>query len=471
MFTRPGSNSGIKRSLVLAGGGMRVAYQSGVIMALEEAGLEFFHVDGTSGGIFNTGMLASGLQPKSMAENWRTLKLTHFISGRKAKNYLKPLKMQGYADADNIRNKIFPHLGIDIRQIQSGAHANATFNVCNFSQKSIEAIPCAHAKENHLIAGVSLPIFMPALKIDNNWYSDAVWIKDANLMEAVKQGAEEIWLVWAIGNAPTYLSGAFYQYVHMIEMSANGGLLEEYKQIKMFDQLHPDRKATKLFVIKSPIPLPLDPDFFFNKVNARELINMGYKHAKEYLLNKNDNGENLDHTATSCLEPSKTLSFRGVYEGGLTLGTDKVPVQYFVYHRYSKFRDRQEIVESSSSIAIEGHLKETALFDHQISIEKENNIPYQVIKGSFLKNGETHTLTTKQKLSGPWEIIFGLGFKSISIQIIDQEGKVALEGTLYQSLSNRLKSWYFTSLTTVSGSGTGIKGKLNMFKDFVAYGI
>ena len=52
-----------KRSLILAGGGMRVAYQTGVLMALEESGIKFSHVDGTSGGIFNTGMLASGLEP------------------------------------------------------------------------------------------------------------------------------------------------------------------------------------------------------------------------------------------------------------------------------------------------------------------------------------------------------------------------------------------------------------------------
>ena len=40
-----------RRSLILAGGGMRVAYQAGVIRALGEAGLVFAHGDGTSGGI------------------------------------------------------------------------------------------------------------------------------------------------------------------------------------------------------------------------------------------------------------------------------------------------------------------------------------------------------------------------------------------------------------------------------------
>ena len=58
-----GDADGPRRSLVLAGGGIRVAYQAGVLVALEEAGLRFQHADGTSGGTFNLAMLLSGLTP------------------------------------------------------------------------------------------------------------------------------------------------------------------------------------------------------------------------------------------------------------------------------------------------------------------------------------------------------------------------------------------------------------------------
>src|SRR5690554_659194 len=194
-----------KRSLILAGGGMRVAYQAGVLIALEEAGIKFNHVDGTSGGIFNTAMLASGLEPKAIAQRWRSLKIKNFISGRKFRDYLKPFSMTGYADADNIRKKIFTHLGIDLPTIQANTFFNASFNVCNFSDKTVEAISNKEVVEDHLIAGVSLPLMMPALQIGGDWYTDAVWIKDAHLMEAVRQGSEELWLVWAIGNSPDYL--------------------------------------------------------------------------------------------------------------------------------------------------------------------------------------------------------------------------------------------------------------------------
>src|SRR5690606_5567241 len=112
---------------------------------------------------------------------------------------------------------VFPHLGIDVNAIRNN-QKNATFNVCNFSDKTVMAITNKAVTEDHLIAGVSLPIFMPALQIGEDWYTDAVWIKDANLLEGVRQQSQELWLVWAIGNSKAYLPGAFNQYVHMIEM-------------------------------------------------------------------------------------------------------------------------------------------------------------------------------------------------------------------------------------------------------------
>ena len=54
-----GGTGGPRRSLVLAGGGMRVAWQSGVVLALLEAGLTFAHGDGTSGGIFDLSAIFS----------------------------------------------------------------------------------------------------------------------------------------------------------------------------------------------------------------------------------------------------------------------------------------------------------------------------------------------------------------------------------------------------------------------------
>jgi predicted acylesterase/phospholipase RssA len=71
---------GPRRSLLLAGGGIRVAYQAGVLLALEQAGVRFQHADGTSGGIFNLAMLLSGVAPGAACERWRALDVRAFAS-------------------------------------------------------------------------------------------------------------------------------------------------------------------------------------------------------------------------------------------------------------------------------------------------------------------------------------------------------------------------------------------------------
>jgi hypothetical protein len=122
-------------------------------------------------------------------------------------------------------------------------------------------------------------MLMPPVERDGKRYVDSVWIKDANPSEAVRRGAEELWLVWCIGNVTTYRPGAFNQYVHMIEMSANGGLFEELAHLRA----ELGSELPKLHVIKPEYPLPLDPDFYLGRIDANALIAMGYRDAKRYL--------------------------------------------------------------------------------------------------------------------------------------------------------------------------------------------
>ena len=75
-----GDAGAARRSLVLAGGGMRVAYQAGVMAALDQAGLRFHHVDGSSGGTINLSMVLSGHPVADICERWRTLDPRHFAA-------------------------------------------------------------------------------------------------------------------------------------------------------------------------------------------------------------------------------------------------------------------------------------------------------------------------------------------------------------------------------------------------------
>src|ERR1041385_6285701 len=61
-----------KRSLMLAGGGLKIAFQAGVLQVwLDEAGIEFDHGDGVSAACFNLAMWAQGMTGTQIADHWR----------------------------------------------------------------------------------------------------------------------------------------------------------------------------------------------------------------------------------------------------------------------------------------------------------------------------------------------------------------------------------------------------------------
>ena len=321
------SYQGPRRSLLLAGGGMRLAYQAGVLLALEEEGLCFAHADGTSGGIFNLGMLLSGLAPAAMCQRWSTLQVRDFVSYLPLRQYLHPWRLPALASLAGLRDKVLPHLGTEPGRINQAVGMAGTFNVCNFSRKTAEAIPHQAVTLPHLLAGVSLPLLMPAVPIGPDWYTDSVWIKDANLGEAVRRGAEELWLVWAIGNSPTYRTGSFNQYVHMIEMSANGALFEELallqtlnERIRRGDSPYGQRQPVVLHVIRPRYPLPLDPELYFGRIDNATLVERGYADARQYLHERHPEGVALAPTCTQMLDQGTTLALRLSWRGAIEVG-------------------------------------------------------------------------------------------------------------------------------------------------------
>lgn len=305
---------------------MRVAYQAGVLRALLEEGLCFHHADGTSGGTINLAMLFSGLSVEEMCERWRTLQVKDFVSFLPLREYFKGLDVKAMGDADGIVRKVFPHLGIDPGRINAAIGMAGTFNVCNFTWKTNEAIPHDQVDLDLLVAGISLPIFMPAVLRGSSHYVDSVWIKDANLMEAVRRGAEELWLVWCIGNTPHYRDGPFYQYVHMIEISANGALFEEFDRIREINRriaagetVDGRTRPIVLHVIRPEYPLPLDPDFYLGRIDAATLIEMGYQDTCRYLATRAPTGLAFEPGVTAMTPSAVGITFRETMEGPFAL--------------------------------------------------------------------------------------------------------------------------------------------------------
>lgn len=320
---------------------MRVAWQAGVLCALEEAGLGFTHADGTSGGTINLAMLMSGHSPREMAERWRTLRVRDFSAPLPLRDYLRAPRVPGFGGSRGIRRSVFPHLGIDVRAIRAAGGIEASFNVCNHATKTNEAIAHRDVDLDALVAGISLPVLMPAVRRSGTPYTDSVWIKDANLTGAVKRGAEELWILWCIGNTPAYRDGPFPQYVHMIEQSANGVLFEELDRIGELNEAiaaghspHGQRRPIVVHVVKPQYSIPLDPDFFMGKIDAATLIAMGYSDAWRYLDSANhERGVALTPEATSMQEPGVRVSWREAHAGPLgraELATDIPDAQTFL---------------------------------------------------------------------------------------------------------------------------------------------
>jgi predicted acylesterase/phospholipase RssA len=316
-----------RRSLILAGGGMRVAYQAGVLRALHEDGLRFAHADGTSGGIFNLAMLLSGLSPVEMCERWGSLNVRDFGSLLPVEQYLRAPDLRALGDADGMVGEVFPHLGIDVEKIRAATGLAGTFNVCSYTHKTNVVIPHEQVDLDYLVAGTSLPLFLPPVRKGEELYLDSVWIQDANLMEAVRRGAEELWLVWCIGNTGEYRAGAFDQYVHMIELSANGALFAEFERIREIneriargDSPYAQRQAIRLHVIRPEYPLPLDPELFLGRIDTDTLVAMGYADAKRYLARRAEQGVPFEPAATRMRDGGLGLRFREAMTGGFALG-------------------------------------------------------------------------------------------------------------------------------------------------------
>jgi predicted patatin/cPLA2 family phospholipase len=325
-----GMDSNIRRGLVLAGGGMRVAYQAGAVKALYDEGLRFSFADATSGGTFNLAALLSGLTPDELCQRWRTLSPKRFVSFASFWDYLHVFNLPGLGTTKGFEKHVYPKLGVDLEKIRHATGIEAYFNVCRFDDKTVQSLPHDQLDLPRLIAAASLPIFMPAIQHQGHTWTDAVWIDDANLLNCVKRGAHQIWLIWCIGNSPVYKNGAFNQYVHMIEMSAAGALNRDLETIAEInariakgETVYGNDQPIEVFVVKPEIPIPLDPDYYFGRIDGATLIDMGYRDARRALSMMTPSP--LNEKATMMQKAETGISFRETMSGNVTLDPSATP--------------------------------------------------------------------------------------------------------------------------------------------------
>lgn len=210
-----------RRSLILAGGGLKVAFQAGVLQVwLDEARLEFDHADGASGGTFNLAMYCQGMTGLQIAENWRRMKPTRGISFN-IPAYLRLPFAESLLTLDAFRRNVFTSWRLDWDAIRASPR-EATFNVYNFSRHRLEVLTPERMNEDLLAACVSLPIWFPPVRVNGEAYIDPVYVTDANLEEAIRRGADELWVIWTVSEQGQWRGGFVANYFQIIESAANG---------------------------------------------------------------------------------------------------------------------------------------------------------------------------------------------------------------------------------------------------------
>ena len=220
-----------KRSLMLAGGGLKIAFQAGVLQVwLDEAGIEFDHADGVSAACFNLAMWAQGMSGRQIADNWRRLNPLRGIDVNWSALLRGPFG-ESIFELDAYRRKVFPSWGLDWEKIR-GSRREATFNVYDFSRQQLRPVTAPELTEDFLVATASLPLWFPPVRIDGNTYIDAVFNTASNLEEAIRRGADELWVIWTTSRRGEWKRGFVGNFFGIFEATTNDGYQRVLRRIE-----------------------------------------------------------------------------------------------------------------------------------------------------------------------------------------------------------------------------------------------
>src|SRR5918993_396885 len=221
-----------KRSLILAGGGIKVAHQAGVLQVwLDEAGLDFDHADGASGGNLNLAMWTQGMTGTQIADNWRRTRPLDGI-GFAWREWLKgPLFGGALMSLDRLKRNLLPAWGLDWDRIRA-SQREASFNVYDFTTHELVPVPPSEMDADMLMASISIPMWFKPHRRNGHILLDAVFLSDANIEEAIDRGADEIWVIWTVSEKSEWRTGFVGMYFDIIEIVANGNFRRVVKRIR-----------------------------------------------------------------------------------------------------------------------------------------------------------------------------------------------------------------------------------------------
>lgn len=279
------SNGRPRRALIFAGGGIKVAFQAGVLQVwLDEAGLEFDLADAASGGCFNQVMWCQGMSGTEIAENWRNLDPKAGVDFNWSQ-FPKLFYAESISELDAYRENVFPAWGLDWDKIRASKR-EATFNVYNFTHHRLEVITPDRMTEDLLVASVSLPMWFPPVHINGEVYIDSVFSTDANLEEAIRRGADELWVIWTVSRQGIWRDGFVANYFQVIETAANGRYNEVRRRIdesnRALEEGRHSEFGRRIEVKEIAGEVPLHYLVNFSRDRSAEAVNRGVEAARAW---------------------------------------------------------------------------------------------------------------------------------------------------------------------------------------------
>jgi predicted acylesterase/phospholipase RssA len=313
----------IKRSLILAGGGVKVAFQAGVMQVwLDEAGLTFDHADGASGGTFNLAMWAQGMTGKQIADAWRRTKPVEGIALDIAQ-FPKLLWARSLFTLEGYRQHVFPTWGLDWKKINASPNV-ATFNTYNFSKQELVVFSAKEMSEDKLCACVSLPMWFPPIEIEGDEYIDAVYATDAHVEEAIRLGADEIWAIWTVSTRGEWNDGFIANYFQIIEASANSNFRRICKRIEDSNAAIANGgkgefgRRIDLKILQAEVPMHYLVNFSQDRLV--ECVNLGVQTARQWCKDRGITLRSGDDAPTEVHTAQTKLQFSEQMKGFVALG-------------------------------------------------------------------------------------------------------------------------------------------------------
>jgi hypothetical protein len=115
--------------------------------------------------------------------------------------------------------------------------------------------------EDLLVACVTLPMWFAPVTIEGDRYIDGVYLTDANLMEAIRRGADELWIIWTVSRQARWKGGFIATYFQIIETTANGHLQRDLDRIEASNKAITEGKSgefgrpIKVEMLAAEVPL------------------------------------------------------------------------------------------------------------------------------------------------------------------------------------------------------------------------